>query len=378
VTISSQDGRKVYTGVEKIYSLSDDGPMAALVYGLATIIDVPWATLLSEFRHRYGTGTFPSMQAAAEHVVGFLQERLRDRIDVEGDEMREVRMSGLISALNTMARQDFFNAVSADPSSATLSPEGFAEGIASRLGEVARSERRTWQEAPLLPSLTETSERKLHKATRPLANAIRKRVLAGISPSPATSRAVSDIALLSLTRQTPVGVQSPSEGGLVLVGFPEGEFWPRYVELAFDGVGLTGLRYWPVSSGGCDGPHAVEVSAFAQRDGVVTMMEGVHPDLRRVLYSRLVAQGLDRTQVREALDDAADTWAKQRTDPILTTLDVMPQPDLCEIAESLVSITALWQRMRGTLETVGGTISVAVLVPGGPLRWAKRPNLTTA
>jgi hypothetical protein len=376
VTVSSRRGQKVYTGVEKIHPLSDTEPAAALVYGLASLLDVPWATLLSEFRHQYGNATYASMDAVSEQLIAFLQERLADRMQSTGNELRAARVRSLFAYIREEAREGYLaSATESGGLDPDVTAEKLFEGITEYLKTVVTKERAAWQEADRVAGLTATSEKRLHRDHRAFVGDIRKEVFAGIAIPSATARALNDLALLTLTRQVPYDVSSPNQGGLVVVGFPESEFWPRFVEFDFDGLGLNGLRYWRVSDGGCDGPRSAFVRAFAQMDGVQTIMNGVHPDLLTLVCARLMEENVAEDQIERALDAASERWSKARTTPILDTLDVMPPPDLCEVAESLVAITALWQRMLGTLETVGGTISVGVLSPGEPLRWAKRPSL---
>ncbi len=376
VTVTAQNSRKVYTGAEKIYPLSDRAPVAALVYGLASLIDVPWATLLSEFRRRVGLSSYDSMDAVAEQLTQFLEERLRHRIDTEGQAMRATRMRSLAIEMAESARDSYLESdLEDDAADEEFSQEKFLEGIANRLSKDVVIEREAWKSADRLPGLTVKSERDLHKAARAEAGAVRDEVLGNLPLTAATSRAVGDVLLLSLSRCTPSEIATPSEGGLVVVGFPEDGFWPQLVEFTFDGIGLNGLRYWQIWDGCCEGPGDTLVRAFAQSEGVSTIMNGIHPTFRQLVEGRLVDKGVDSRTVSDSLTEAGKGWFDARTVPTLNTLDVMPLPELCEIAESLVSITALWQRMRGALETVGGTISVGVLVPGEPLRWAKRPTL---
>ena len=377
VTISRSNGRNVYQGVEKIYPLSGSDPFAALVYGSAEIADVPWGTLLSEFRRTSGGRSYPSMEEAAGRLVAFLSDRLRQRIDDEGETLQVRRIGALFSALYEQARNDLFHAIEENSEEFSSGRKDVGEELALRLRSLAESEREAWAAADRLPGLTVARERELHRAARPLVTQIRRQVLEDLSIERSAIRAMNDAALLSLTRCAPDAAGAATEGGLVLVGFPDRAFWPEYIELAFDGVGPSGIRTWPIDAGGCEGPHAVAVRAFAQHDGVATIMNGVHPEFLPLLSDRLEAEGVSTDVISSALRGAIDTWGATQTHDILETLDVLPPPDLCEIAESLVSITALWQRMRGTLQTVGGTISVAVLTPGEPLRWAKRPVLTT-
>lgn len=55
-------------------------------------------------------------------------------------------------------------------------------------------------------------------------------------------------------------------------------------------------------------------------------------------------------------------------------LRTAPKEVLAELAESLVSITSLRQRVSGDLETVGGPVDVALISKGEGFIWIKRKH----
>ena len=59
-------------------------------------------------------------------------------------------------------------------------------------------------------------------------------------------------------------------------------------------------------------------------------------------------------------------------DSILDVLRTAPKETLAELANSLVSITSLRQRVSGELETVGGPVDVALIFKGEGFIWIKR------
>ena len=48
VTIGVVD--KVYSSAEKLFMLCEDAPVGVMVYGNAAVLDLPWETIIKEYR----------------------------------------------------------------------------------------------------------------------------------------------------------------------------------------------------------------------------------------------------------------------------------------------------------------------------------------
>ncbi len=367
VTVSGSDEERVYNGVEKIVPLSATEPMAALIYGAASIARVPWGTVLHAFAAETELRGKSLSKVVAELAI-FVQGCLRDHLDEYGAGERQAQAYAALAAVVREALE----LSEVEPADAENSVSLWLdEAEAVLLREVS-----WWSGQNLVLGVDEQREAKLHTEHRAWADECVESFFAGISGvSSALRQTAAQMLLLSATRCSPPGFRSARIGGVVITGFGTGRFWPGYCELLFDGVGLDGVRVWVGEVWEASGPVGARVRPFAQISGVKTLMDGMHPALRQIVGSSMVDAGLDENQARAALQQAEASWHERHTQRINETLAHMPAPALCEIAESLVAITALEHRLTGSLETVGGTISVGVMSPGEPLRWGKRPSL---
>lgn len=359
----------MYNGVEKIIPLSTSAPLAALVFGAASLARVPWGTLLHAFASERELDSLGLADVSAD-LAGFVDERLRAHLAGTGDELRLAQAYETLSAIS--AEIDRVARLGGQDG-------GTNSDCWMRAAEqVIEREVEFWRAQEVVAGLTAGHEDELHQKFRSWSESLVAELFEGGIASAALEGAASDLLLLSFTRRLPRGAHSPRTGGIVVTGFGAKEFWPGHVVLQFDGVGLEGIRVWPGAVAQTQGPGQARVQAFAQDSGVETLMRGLHPRLRQMVGSAIVDAGLDRDVAVRALEGAESSWYEARTRGILETLDLMPAPALCEIAESLVALTALEHRLTGSLETVGGTISVGVLAPGEPLRWGKRPSLMSS
>lgn len=370
VTVSGGGSPRVYNGVEKITPLSRTAPIAALVYGAASIGGVPWNTLL----HGCCAGldlSGGSIVEAGVALAAFVQKRLSPHIEERGAALREQRVRAIVGALLQEAHMRLSTADG-------LSDEKREARVVELVVELIAHEHESWSRQDLIAGLDDESEASTHEAHRAWAEGSAAEIFDGTAVEPAVLASTTELILLMFTRRLPPEAQTSWSGGVVVLGFGSDDFWPAYSEIQFDGVGLDGVRLWPGDSGQVDGPGDVEIRSFAQDAGVKTVMNGLHPDMMSMLGSAMVDKGMPEATVSTVFADVSREWFDKRTSEVLDTLELMPQPALCEIAESLVAITALEHRLTGSLETVGGTISVAVLAHGEPLRWAKRPSLMTS
>lgn len=365
------DAARVYNGVEKIHPLSRTAPIAALVFGAADIAGVPWGTLLHACCSENDFSDLDLIDATAR-VELFVQDRLAGHLDDSGAKLREQRARTLLRALGEEAAVRMHEQLEDD-----ASDDDRAKAWLENMVQAVAREHEAWREMPEVNSvaIAEESEEEIHAPHADWAKGLAAELFADL-PVPIGDDLIDDTAelvLLWFTRRVPPGVETSWAGGLVVAGFGAKSFWPSHMVLEFDGIGLNGVRMWMSGHSETSGPNDASVHAFAQKSGVSTLMEGVHPTLRNMLGSAMEDAGIGNAD--ELLQRVQRQWFDERTTGILFTLDLMPVPALCEIAESLVALTALEHRLTGSLETVGGTISVAVLAPGDPLRWAKRPIL---
>ena len=351
-------GQKVYQGAQKVFPLSDAAPLGALLFGNARLLDVPWATLLGMFRSQHRNHDWSSLSDLVSAISSFIDQTLADVIAASDPPLWHERIEDLWGSITAAASHG-----------SSTSDEPDLEAVVSR-------EHDAWQQADVLPRIAADDESAIHDAVRDEVKDLLRSLVdeSEVEVQPDVLDSAVALALLTLTRCSPQGSESVSSSGLVIAGFPAGALGPSYTELVFDGVSATGIRMWPVSGEACLTPGDVKIRAFAQHDGYRTLIDGVHPWYWPLLAEQLEAASVPWDKIVRAFNEADDIWYRARAPRLQLALNTLPVPALCEIAESFVSITGLLQRISGSLETVGGPVSVAVLSPGAPLRWMRRPS----
>ena len=74
--ITVGDGGKIYNTANKLFTLSKYQPGGVMVYGNATIMGMPWETVIKTYRDRLGRKSFPRLNEYASDFLKFLESAL--------------------------------------------------------------------------------------------------------------------------------------------------------------------------------------------------------------------------------------------------------------------------------------------------------------
>jgi hypothetical protein len=195
---------------------------------------------------------------------------------------------------------------------------------------------------------------------------------------------------------------SRMSSGIVFAGFGHDEKFPSLI--SFDLDGFVGKRIKRKETNFVDTSRDMTgaIVPFAQRDMMFRFMEGVDPDFFQFLSGAVatllvdnclavVDQYVPETEVRlqkikdevtrgiikdlaEFYEQATNYRRRMYVDSIIDTIVILPKEELANMAESLVSLTALSRRVSLDVESVGGPIDVAVVSKGDGLIWVKRKH----
>jgi len=72
VTVSLQTG-KIYTSADKLFQLSHHAPVGVMVYGSASLLGVPWETIIKSYRAKLGSRTFARLEDYLSNLIQFLK-----------------------------------------------------------------------------------------------------------------------------------------------------------------------------------------------------------------------------------------------------------------------------------------------------------------
>jgi hypothetical protein len=384
---ATRSGAKIFAA-NKIFAVSKYEPVAAMVYGSASCMSVPWETIIKEFRANldgkgystvrdYGQAflrflassdlLFPDDQQdrfatwAISHKLVSIREAIVQRVDERAKEAGSV---GVRDA-RRIARETIHEQHMGWRNSASRRglPRGYLARLRDRYGDgVDRSIDE------LFENLNVTRE-------------MRKQL--------------AETIFNSWTRGTQEGLS-----GVVFAGFGRRDVFPALVSYEMDGVLLNHPLFWPVADRTMGHNSAAVIVPFAQQDMIRLFVEGVTPRYEEFieayfskvvsdlgeLVTNLLPDGSVTAKLEADLNEsrqmllqtlAADLGKRRHdlyVDPLLSIVGSLPMDELASLAESLVNLTSLRRRVSLDEETVGGPIDVAVISRGDGLIWIKRKH----
>ncbi|MDO5852668.1 MAG: hypothetical protein Q4Q62_01125 [Thermoplasmata archaeon] len=184
--------------------------------------------------------------------------------------------------------------------------------------------------------------------------------------------------------------------GLVFVGYDTTEYTPSYTERLVHGVFRAGLIANVRSNGSVDSNTRSFIVSFAQDDTIRAFLDGISPGVRSELdngFQRMmdalsdsviricsqdgVAKEIDNilNKIRhKALTNLFNRSSDKYLQPALNTASHLSIDGMASLAVSVISSSALRNRMSDGMETVGGPIDVAALTYNSGFVWVKNKN----
>jgi hypothetical protein len=406
VTVSSPGGgrQKVYRSVTKLFALSAHRPVAIMVHGAASIMGIPWETIIKGYRDQLGERRFDTLEAYAEdffsHAGGYLAHLEEDAI-----EEQVYRQVGALFAVLEGVSEAMVGQWSEDEDEKKRPMEELLERA---LRETVRvTEGHLSHSDPYVPLHDELVEQITKIRRRVVREALDESGLGELC-DPAMRRRIHRIAQQALTRHND-WLTAHTASGLVIAGFGEREIFP--VLRAWDLSGLltpqgpmrvlTGANDLDLDTGEPERQSA-GIHTFAQDDMMQSFMEGMEPMLRQHVLGlarralggladiaqEMLAELAEDDELYEAMDEVFEAQVprlydrfeqelreiqyKEQTSPVLDMLDMLPREELAVAAEALVNLQSLKQRMTMKTESVSGPIDVVMISKGDGLVWVKR------
>lgn len=390
--VSMGNGEKIYNSANKLFSLSKHHPVAIMVYNSGSLLNVPWETIIKQYREDLGAHEFGTLQEYGDSFWSFIQTKMAwfpeaDRnafiaakvhrllleirghfinhiseceVDTDDDEAVRSALARSISACRQIANEFDFADGFGDADITSLLDEHellFAEQAALILED-------------LYQSLSDENRNELHW-----------------------------ICAASLTNSF-----FDHYSGVVIAGFGRNEIHPKVASYKA-GIFVNGrlrLYFDELLSNTLHDKFVPQIFPYAQDDVVRSFINGIDPEIDKYLNTVLseipkLAEQLpvaalagededQRNASREQIRDTVKAFSEDLlrnynqtkfelgTSELLAMLNVLPKDELAEMAESLVNLTAFKRRMTAAKESVGGPVDVAILSKGDGFIWIKRKH----
>ena len=363
--------------VQKLFTLTDHHPVGVMIYHNAEFMGIPWETLIKMYRHSLGSESHRSIEDYAADFVRFIGR------EPFSDQTRE--LENVIRVAKAA-----FGLVRNSPG-----VDVDAGGNDSLLLTVIEEHRAAMTRQGESPSMDGVDLAQVMDDCRAELDELTDGLFGGLA-TPLVRGALRGLVEDVIRSR----VRTSGHSGVVIAGFGECEVFPTLIELTTDGVVAGTVKHdiRRTVDIARDGTSA-QIVSFAQREMVTRFMEGVDPAFLEYLRDsmgeasrQLVMEVLesmdiqcteeDAAAVRQAAAQQADHYLKQAEDvrhsrfvaPIMDIVAHLPKEELADMAEALVSLTALKRRVSREAETVGGPVDVAVVSKGDGLIWIKRKH----
>lgn len=387
---------KTYQTANKLFTLSRYQPVGIMIYGNAGLMNVPWETLIKQYRVRLHHGHFDTIKEYSEHFIKFLESCK----GLFPDEWKRAYLGASVFSYYTRRLLPPIKKVLEQQEKAGAKPTATEIGV---IYDAAIAKH--WEEELRLVKLSSNLSKKfeidlLRDGKVEFAHAIQN-AFPNVPLSPVSRRTLCRIG----ARVVCGDVFPDTLSGVVIAGFGDGQIFPEVRTFSPHFVCRNKLIYRDEPDRSHELSHGDNDAAlipFAQSDVVESFLNGIDPRYSQIVrksmsgicksYPNLVAQHIpddDPDKKKSALAllsselkkmaDAIDAEfrelrEKQHTNPLLAVISSLPKNELAELAEALVSITSLKRKVSNDLETVGGPIDVAVISKGDGFIWIRRKH----
>ena len=394
VTFRDEIGQKIFTSASKIFAFSKYHPVGVMVYGSASIMGVPWETVIKIYRSQLKQEAFDNVSGYAENFISFLtNEKL---LSSEFEEERYVKTTvysyfdHIVNEIDRRLKQ-------------IIKTEGEQkeERVKEIFSEVIRSHFDRWNNADLLPQVPADWAADLKRKHGKSIQEAKKHFFKNVSN--VASRHLTEIAI-ALFVKYPIGMISPYTSGVVIAGFGTKDMFPVLVSFSIEGEVCGFMKYKKneEKSAEIDFDSDATIIPFAQDEMVATFMTGVDPNYQIALernlhelftsYPEILVESIDKFSPQEKdewkskLQTISDEMFSEFSDllrdlrsefyvnSIMRVVRMLPKDELAAMAESLINLTSFKRRVSMEEETVAGPIDVAVISKGDGFIWIKRKH----
>jgi hypothetical protein len=361
---------RYFKGANKIFQLSDHHPVGLMIFDSADLLRVPWEIVVKAFRHDLGGKSFNSLAEYAAEFFAFIE---RSPLLFPPDIQKSVFLDNARSAALRNVVRDFVPGQS---------------GNDRKVASDALVEKRRQE---LAAATTVPTNLNAHEIEQTVA--LWKSDLVGLFenwrdafgesyPTDLASFAELGMAEVFANPEREMGAT-----GLVFAGFGDHDVFPAFAEYKSCGI-LCGKHVAnEVKRVSITHDIPAWLDSFAQTDmsdtfsmgisrGVyMSVMETIRGSLGELAAS--IAQSLNVTEIPsfDKTSDAILADARQEhAVPMRRVLGVLPVDEMSELAETLINLQSLKEKVTKKSETVGGPVDVAIITKNEGFIWSKRKH----
>lgn len=392
VTIGNID--KVFSSANKLFMLSKHHPVGIMVYANATILDIPWETIIKIYRLKIGKNEKNTILDYTNDFINFLSnntnlfpielQKLFFNIILEAHFKQDVEM------LNSEIKKDSSRGID------ELDEEQIKIKVENHINDLLIINK-----LDFLGSLNEQDVKQIIKNHKIEIDEVIDKHYQDFPKSRKSRNLLRKYAVYRLTKDySQLGIDYPINSGIVLAGFGKDDIFPIVTYFSIRSVLDNRLIMSEIKTKKISHTNDAEIIPFAQSDMVSNFMNGVLPNYRKwissyikriyddlpsLILSNINLSDSDKELIEdkfikigniqyEFFLDIEKNEVEKNRGPIYNIVGVLPKDELAKMAETLVNLTLFKKRISIEPETVGGPIDVAVITKGDGFIWIKRKH----
>ena len=375
------DTHKVMNTGNKIFSMSKYAPVGIAIYGSASMMDTPWEVIIKCYRRELKTKKFQYLREYVDDFMNFLRKH---QFFASVEVQRRNLTFQIFSFLNVCEEKAKKRAnYTTNPTQAVLDELNDCK-TANMASADIYAEFQGYDYAEFL----------LY-ARNEIQNVL------GQSKTPNLAQHFNEFAESYFYYMRVASIDKSGDTGLVFVGYGEEEIYPCLYNIVttlyFDHK--LQYRYGEQVEIRNELPSA-SIVPFAQVEATQTVIRGINPSFYNIISNNLntaltafrtASSSLARQQNAQALaaqidsidvsaltqaftTSARNEFFEKYSRPLVNTISLLSISDMANVAESLVALTSLVNRMSPREESVGGPVDVAVISKWDGFIWIKRKH----
>lgn len=397
VTISSgRRGLKVFDSMNKLFELVDGSSVGVMIYGNAELNGLPWESAVKIYRRSRRGFRATNLESYVADFCGYLADPANVlSADTDTSTVLNVVYGKLLSVFDYIDRGRLrWVSRSGRPIKSKLR-QVLVEALDLLEDFLDSAEEAPWAEELTEAVLLEHYGEAIDKMIR--------EIFVEFGLTPAVRNRIVELGIEAIRRCTP----ESADTGLVIAGFAGNSPLPKMYEATVRGRVNGVLRLADPTWNEVTIDEPSYLSTFAQDEEAWGFVSGITSDVRNAVMEywdswhkgfgidvlecvKAVVPSITQSQARkieqevaklahqkfqEFLANMQERQEEHYIKPMLDSLAALPKDELGVLAESLVSVTSLKQRMSiFDPETVGGPIDVALISPGDGFVWLKRKH----
>lgn len=388
-------GRKIYNSVNKVFMLSKYQPVGIMIYGNASLMEVPWETVIKIFREIICNKKLNKLE---DYVVEFINYFNKRNPLFPATQQKKYLVDILNNYISNMIKE-VDEKVKTEIEKNNQIDDGT---IIKFMNGIIDEHYMKWKSYKNLQNFDNAFDDLFFKKYMKDITKLYDSRFSKFNFSKRTRKKLEQLSLYLFKKDSFLKGSS----GIVIAGFGEKEIFPSVITLQIEGIILNKLKYKVADnlSNKISYENSAAIIPFAQGDMVATFVEGVDPFYNKKvvgyleqlfieIYPKAILQNLKKIDEsvknetsrnlkefnQKIFNDFITKMSAHRRefhiDPIINAVAVLPKDELASMAESLVNLTSLKRKISlDVAETVGGPIDVAVISKGDGFVWIKRKH----